>query len=305
MRRSERLGLVIGVGSFAWSMADSAGTPKWTLLGMLGVTAAGACAAYFMPEATAPGETGGADSPPPPPPPNWPARAVIAALVIAAASTFVWTARSVGTLVPGKGSSAAIVVLDTSRRLEGADGRGYSAAVADVVAAIRKRGGTVILTTIDEAAGPAGFERRFELDPNVPLARRGRQEQFIRLSASGLLRTAERRPRNPIRGALRATAAYFHAYPDADSKYVVLFSPLIERSERLDLRKQIPRAGLVVQRDRAEGLLPDLRGVDVYLVVGETETALASRRVRFWTTYIRSTGGRLAADPGGALIRFP
>jgi hypothetical protein len=127
----------------------------------------------------------------------------------------------------------------------------------------------------------------------------------------------QRRPRgDSILGALEIAQNVFDSFPSAKTKYLVIFSDMIESSSRYrftDKNLQPKQVESFIKRERDNGDLPDLAGVEVY-VVGAAATRGADvknpahvRAIRrFWLAYFDATHASLRPDRyGPALISFP
>lgn len=125
-----------------------------------------------------------------------------------------------------------------------------------------------------------------------------------------------RRPKgNSILDSLNIADTVFASYPSATTRYLVIFSDMIESSERYAFTRanlETSSVRSLLRRERAEGVIADLSGVDVYIVGaggtrGADESARRFRSVRsFWLTYFAATGAGLPENRYGAtLVRFP
>jgi hypothetical protein len=119
-----------------------------------------------------------------------------------------------------------------------------------------------------------------------------------------------------IHDGLLLAQRVFDAYPEAGPHSLVLLSDMVERSARLNVtRVGADDAAIASTIDglAAEGLLPDLRGVDAYVVgagVSQGGTDMPADRFlaiqRFWQTYLSRAGAELPSERyGAALVRFP
>jgi hypothetical protein len=126
----------------------------------------------------------------------------------------------------------------------------------------------------------------------------------------------DRRPRgDSILDSLNIAQNVFGSYPTATTRYLVIFSDMIESSRRYPFTRAslTPQAAKAfIRRERDDGTLPELPEVDVYVIgAGATRGADASpdhiRRVRqFWLTYMDAVGAVMEEHRyGPTLIRFP
>jgi hypothetical protein len=76
-------------------------------------------------------------------------------------------------------------------------------------------------------------------------------------------------------------------------KHLVLLSDMIEESGSANFLKAAPAGGLVAQR-RAKSLLPDLKGVQVFVAGASAPSTERYVEVQdFWLEYLRAAGGRV------------
>ena len=107
----------------------------------------------------------------------------------------------------------------------------------------------------------------------------------------------------------------FEAYPEAGARSLVVLSDMVERSSRLNVAHQrFDDASIAPTLDAlaSDGLIPDLRGVSVYVVgagVSQRSGLAADRFLvieRFWQAFASRAGADLpSARYGAALVRFP
>lgn len=192
-------------------------------------------------------------------------------------------------------------------------------------------GGDVLVADMlgDNPLAQSSFPVNVEFAPFEPttdndlLVRKQRQE-FDRKVAAERDRAAELAepllagPANGARrthvlDALLLAERVFANYP-RPRRVLVLFSDMIEDSERGNFAKSVPPAGLgstTAESDRSKGRLPKLDGVRVYVVgaastrpeAGASDQFLAVQR--FWTDYLKVAGADVAAERyGAALVRF-
>lgn len=119
-----------------------------------------------------------------------------------------------------------------------------------------------------------------------------------------------------IHDGLLLAQRVFDAYPEAGSRSLVLLSDMVERSARLNVgRARFDEASISPTIDgfAALGLIPDLRGVEVYVVgagVSQAGAGMPAERFltieHFWQAYLARAGADLPSDRyGAALVRFP
>ena len=100
----------------------------------------------------------------------------------------------------------------------------------------------------------------------------------------------------------------FDAYPEATSRSLVMLSDMVEHSDRIH---GTVHSGAVLDGLTADGLVPDLRGVSVYVSgagvtsnPGPSQGFLATQA--FWQAYFGRAGADLPNERyGAALVRFP
>jgi hypothetical protein len=125
-----------------------------------------------------------------------------------------------------------------------------------------------------------------------------------------------RRPTgNSILDALNIAQQVFDSYPGAATKYLVVFSDMIESSSRYRFTRANLRPARIdafIKAERKNGRLPDLHGVSVYVVGagatrgGDANAAHVRDVKSFWLAYFRATGADLPGYRyGPTLVRFP
>jgi hypothetical protein len=118
-----------------------------------------------------------------------------------------------------------------------------------------------------------------------------------------------------ILDALDIAHDVFAAYPTAKTRYLVIFSDMIETSSRYRFTQrnlEPSRIAKFISDQKAAGNLPDLSGVEVYVAGagatrGDDAHVLAIQGARrFWASYFRAAGAELPDYRyGPELIRFP
>lgn len=156
--------------------------------------------------------------------------------------------------------------------------------------------------------GVFGDKTKFQVNQENAAAIEQIEQQFARLLT--------RRPvGNSILGALNIAQDVFQAYPDVSTKYLVIFSDMIENSPRYkftnaNLAPAEVEAFVAKEREREE--LPDLDGVEIYIIGAggtrgsDTNPARLVAVKRFWLTYFDAAGASLPSHRySPTLIRFP
>ena len=125
-----------------------------------------------------------------------------------------------------------------------------------------------------------------------------------------------RRPTgDSILDALNIASNVFSAYKNSQSRYLVIFSDMLENSSRFRFTDRNLRPASVrtfISREKQTGKLPDLAGVEVYAIGAgatrgsDTNPAHLDAVARFWSAYVKAAGGDMPSyHYGPALIRFP
>lgn len=117
-----------------------------------------------------------------------------------------------------------------------------------------------------------------------------------------------------ILAGLRLAERVFASYPEASTTSLVVLSDMVARSPQLGLNRAFTEARIegTVGELQAQGLVPDIAGVDVYVVgagvasgdelSGETIVTIQ----RFWEALFAAAGSELKPERyGAALVRFP
>ena len=119
-----------------------------------------------------------------------------------------------------------------------------------------------------------------------------------------------------IHDGLLLAQRVFDAYPEAGPHSLVLLSDMVERSARLNVAgvgADDASIASTIDGLAAEGLMPNLRGVQAYVVgagVSQGGTSMPADRFlaiqRFWQAYLSRAGADLPSERyGAALVRFP
>ena len=78
-----------------------------------------------------------------------------------------------------------------------------------------------------------------------------------------------------------------------------MLSDMIEESKAANFQKTPPAEALIEQR-RAKGLLPDLRGVQVFVAGASAATSERYVEVQdFWLKYLQAAGGAISTKTYG------
>jgi hypothetical protein len=118
-----------------------------------------------------------------------------------------------------------------------------------------------------------------------------------------------------IMDSLHLAERFFASYPEAEKRYLLIFSDMVEVSDTYRFTPRNLRPADVaefIESQREKGQLPDLTSVEAY-VVGAGATAgggVEGERFRaiqgFWLAYFEATGANLPEFRyGSALVRFP
>ena len=217
-------------------------------------------------------------------------------------------------------AAVALVLADVSRSTRGSRAR-YPSYFSNVLNGVP--GGTLVIADqID--ANPlsdstlhvrAFLEGSSLLGKNPAMVKH--ENQVAETAAEvGFKKLLARRPfGDSILGALDIAHDVFAAYPTAKTRYLVIFSDMIETSSRYRFteRNLTPaRIASFISTQRGDGNIPDLSGVEIYVAgAGATRggdsnaNAILGAR-RFWTSYFRAAGADLPDFRYGPdLIRFP
>jgi len=146
-----------------------------------------------------------------------------------------------------------------------------------------------------------------------PLVYRGQGRRIIE-KAKEILREQGPERGSKIMEAMQLAERVFKTY-SADQKLLVVFSDVYEQSDRYDFTSEVltrERREAIVNRERSEGRLADLRGVKVYVVGALAGSATGGRSaaspfdiMNFWLSYFTAAGGDLAKERyGSALLAF-
>ena len=227
-------------------------------------------------------------------------------------------------------STVAVIFFDISKSTRGAR-KGYASAFATIVC-----GGKQSPTAPCAASLPGGTLLEIGEIASDPLAdatglkseyfeRRGdslrsqnaltEQKQHSDAASDAVKYVARLLPRrvegDSILDSLNVAQRVFHSFPDAQEKYLVIFSDMIETSKRYRFSRTTLKPASVaafIKSERKSSLLPDLRGVKVYAIGADVtkgkDTGLAHLIESFWSRYLKAAHANISSYSGG-LIRFP
>lgn len=123
-------------------------------------------------------------------------------------------------------------------------------------------------------------------------------KDFARMKATSMTDTAGMRKvtSTDIFGLLRRTSDYARSGARKNT-VLVLLSDMLNSTSQLDMERRngIPNAAWI-EKQRINGLLPDLRGVCVVAVGAEVGTAQGVALKTFWMRYLEASGARVNAD---------
>jgi len=117
-----------------------------------------------------------------------------------------------------------------------------------------------------------------------------------------------------ILGGLRLAERVVASYPEAEATSLVVLSDMVARSPQLALNRAFIEARIdgTVAELQAQGSVPDLGGVEVYVVGAgvasgdELPGAMIVTIQRFWEALFAAAGSELRPERyGAALVRFP
>lgn len=222
-------------------------------------------------------------------------------------------------VVPGTGGddgggpeTVVIVLVDTSQSTCGAETRAsYRAGLDHVVEYFEGgKGGLLAVDVIDEnprqhSRFPVRVDFPTKSFNTNPLTHKDEVKRLANQAKTGTYRIIDgpRQQRGTaILDSLTNAERFFSTYPSAETRYLVLFSDMVEESKRLTFTKlNLADAALerLIGSDRGTGKLPNLKGVQVYVVgAGDSSNVEADpERIRL----IQSFGSRYMAATGAEL----
>lgn len=197
-------------------------------------------------------------------------------------------------------SGVDVVLIDRSGSIPAADRALYTRSIAGVGAGI-DAGGRVLVAAIGDT-DRSRFTTLFELKAEDSDVRLKREANLRKARAELTAALPTLLPEEPRAGArstriLEAIAAASEAFRGKGGRLFIL-SDAIEESPTLNLAhlpagpEAIPGA---IDKARAAGLLPDLKGVELHIIgAGGDDTAIGVEGIRaFWHAYAKATGATL------------
>lgn len=215
-----------------------------------------------------------------------------------------------------------VVLFDVSQSTRDVRG-GYLDAFARVLDHVAEHEGRAVADVIDEnplahSTYPidVAFEgcRALTGNPLVCDAESSAVREEALAAARAIVEAQPARAGTDVLGGLRLAERVFASYPEVGDRSLVLLSDMVPRSAHLSLRRGFAEVDVepAVAALRAEGVVPDLAGVQVYVVgagvVSGRELPGASIVAiqRFWERFVQEAGGDLRPERyGAALVRFP
>lgn len=218
----------------------------------------------------------------------------------------------------------AIVLVDVSKSTYGKRGaqrvqyrRGFDQVLTNLPAGTLLKGDVIDSNPLAHATFPISVffeESNFATSSEVRVER---QQAAAREAAlDGWDEIARQRPRgNAILDALEVAQDVYASYPDAEQRFLVIFSDMLENSDRYSFERKnlVPaKVDAFIAREHNAGRVPDLREVEVYVIgAGATRGNDAkARHIRateeFWMKYFAATGASIPPSRyGPTLVRFP
>lgn len=215
-----------------------------------------------------------------------------------------------------------VVLFDVSQSTRDAR-TGYVDAFERVLADAAVRRGHVVADVIDEnplAHSTYPIDVTFDgcdpltENPLVCEAETSARRQEALATATAIVTGPTERAGTDVLGGIRLAERVFAAYPQASDRSLVLLSDMVAHAPVLTLRRGFTEADVdpTIAVLDAEGSIPDLTGVQVYVVGAgvvsgrelPADGILAIER--FWERLVATSGGELRPDRyGAALLRFP
>jgi len=226
---------------------------------------------------------------------------------------------------PHEGPPLVVVLFDVSRSTNDPAVRArYLAAFERVLDHVVATHGTIVGDVIDDdplahstypidatfAACDAFTDNRLVCD-----ARTTRSRHDVDAQARAILAQEPIASGTDIHDGLALAQRVFDAYPESGVRSLVILSDMVERSPRLNVaraRFDDAAIGPTLDAFAADGMIPNLQGVSVY-VIGAGALARSSLPAdrfltieHFWQAYLARAGADLpSARYGAALVRFP
>lgn len=215
-----------------------------------------------------------------------------------------------------------VVLFDVSQSTRDVRG-GYLDAFERVLASVRSREGRLVADVIDEnplahSSFPidVAFDgcSAFTENPLVCDAEASTLVGEAVATAESIVEGHPDQAGTDILGGLALAERVFASYPDARDRALVVLSDMVARSPQLTLTRGFAEADVepTVADLSADGLVPDLDGVEVYVVgagvvSGQELPGVSFVSIqRFWERLVEAGGGSLPPERyGAALVRFP
>jgi hypothetical protein len=226
--------------------------------------------------------------------------------------------------------NVVIVLFDISRSTDGAEvRRAYSTDFEKVRYAISEPGGALHGHSTYVAVGAIDADSGGHFNPTVcafphvggndnPLMAAAKIKSFgkqVSVAAHRIIDGPRQARGTAILDALSSTSNHVTPYGGAKHKYLVIFSDMIEESDRLKMTNAALRSDAVssfVHKQWLSGNLPKLNGFQVYVAgAGESAnkaTAVLKRDLirNFWIQYLHAAKANLdSSNWNGRLSRFP
>ena len=139
------------------------------------------------------------------------------------------------------------------------------------------------------------------------------REQIIARAESLLNDHSRKIARTKILDAMSLADRVFHTY-NCPKKVLVIFSDMVEESDRYNFQRQPPSEAMaeqIVDQEKQSKRLPDMTGVRVYVIGASAGSYQSSssdqfdRIEHFWQQYFKSAGADLPRERyGAALLKF-
>lgn len=217
---------------------------------------------------------------------------------------------------------SVVVLFDNTRTSAAPEIRErYLQGFARVVSAVIEDGGGAYIAgfSIDDNSGlnPDKFTATFPRQGGNTTKFRYRVEtrkvrKHAESRARALVSAPAERSGTAILDAIELAPRFFADHPESNEPYVILFSDMIEESDRLTWRmvETAESRSAFIAAERESGRLPDLSGVGVYVAgIGPNPISTqAPQRTRawrdFWYAYFEAAGAEVRSW-GTSVGRFP
>jgi hypothetical protein len=215
-----------------------------------------------------------------------------------------------------------VVLFDVSQSTRDVRG-GYLDAFDQVLTFASQHEGRVVADVIDDnplahSTYPidVGFDgcSAFTENPLTCEAETRRAMEDATAAARAIVEGQPAGPGTDILGGLRLAARVFASYPDASARSLMVLSDMVAMSPQLALTRGFTEDDIerTVAELEAEELIPELTGVEVYVVGAGVISGqeLPSQAIvatqRFWEAVFQTAGSELRPERyGAALVRFP